>query len=161
MTLLQNPYFSPQIWPEPARTSPNFRLCLMKMSPPQDFFRRTLCLSHPAMPIEFFMHYRGVRLWITIVRPQFPHYYTDTEWDTLHCTTTCVSAPRVKFSYSRENNKWQHISKFYNWYTSCQNFWSFYEVKCLCSRGQKWRREGCHSHQLFNTWFLWHEQLVI
>ena len=29
-----------------------------------------------------------------------------------------------------------------------------YEVKCLCSRWQGWEREGCHSHQLFNSWFL-------
>ena len=36
-----------------------------------------------------------------------------------------------------------------------------FEVKCLCSRGQEWQREGCHSHQLFNNWFLGHEELTI
>ena len=103
------------VWHKNCPTGPNlpkFQILFHKKSQPQDFLKMILCLSHPAMPIEFFMHYRGVRLWITIVRPQFPHYYTDTKWDTLHCTTTCVSGPRVKFSYSRENNKWQHISKF-------------------------------------------------
>ena len=29
-----------------------------------------------------------------------------------------------------------------------------YEVKCLCSRGKEWGREGCHSHQLFNFWLM-------
>ena len=49
-------------------------------------------------------------------------------------------------------------------YTGRQNGWSgwpVYEVRCLCSRRQEWRMEGCHSHQLFNIWFLWHEELVI
>ena len=35
-------------------------------------------------------------------------------------------------------------------YTHCQHFWHrwpFYKVKCLCSRGRKWGREGCYSHQ--------------
>ena len=89
--------------------------CFIKEPNAGLFFRRILCLSHPAMPIEFFMHYRGVRLWITIVRPQFPHYYTDTEWDTLHCSTTCVSASIVKFSYDLGDNFFsyhlQHMPK--------------------------------------------------
>ena len=49
-------------------------------------------------------------------------------------------------------------------YTRVQNVWSgwpVYEVKCLCSGGQEWEREGSHSHQLFNIWFLWYEELVI
>ena len=49
-------------------------------------------------------------------------------------------------------------------YTRRQNVWSrwpVYEVKYLCSRGQEWGREGCHSHQHFNNWFLWCEGLVI
>ena len=49
-------------------------------------------------------------------------------------------------------------------YTHCQNVWHgwpVYEVKCLCSRGQEWGREDCHSHQLFSIWFLWHEVIVI
>ena len=39
--------------------------------------------------------------------------------------------------------------------------WPVYEVKCSCSRGQEWKKEGCHSHQLFNICFLWYEELVI
>ena len=33
-------------------------------------------------------------------------------------------------------------------YTCCQNVWHgwpVFEVKCLCSRGQEWGRESCHS----------------
>ena len=53
---------------------------------------------------------------------------------------------------------------FQTWYTRVQNVWSgwpVYEVKCLCFGGQEWEREGSHSHQLFNIWFLWYEELVI
>ena len=35
-------------------------------------------------------------------------------------------------------------------YTRCQNVWQgwpVYDVKCLCSRGRKWGKGGCHSHQ--------------
>ena len=38
-------------------------------------------------------------------------------------------------------------------YTRVQNVWfgwPDYEVKCLCSKGQECKREGSHSHQLFN-----------
>ena len=38
--------------------------------------------------------------------------------------------------------------------------WPVYEVKCPCFRGQEWKRKGCQSHQLFNIWFLWHEELA-
>lgn len=52
---------------------------------------------------------------------------------------------------------------FYN-YTGHQNVWygwPVYDVKCLCSKGQKWGREGCQSHKLFNIWVLWHEKPLI
>ena len=31
----------------------------------------------------------------------------------------------------------------------------------LCSRGQEWGREGCHSHHLFKDFIHWHEVLLI
>ena len=37
--------------------------------------------------------------------------------------------------------------------------WSVSKGKCY--RGQECGREDCHSHQLFNIWFLWHKVLVI
>ena len=39
--------------------------------------------------------------------------------------------------------------------------WPVYHLKCLCSRRKEAEKEGCHSHQLFNIWFLWYEELVI
>ena len=51
-----------------------------------------------------------------------------------------------------------------SFYTRAQNVWSgwpVYELKCLCSRAQEWGRQGCHSQEIFNIWFLWHEVLVI
>ena len=37
----------------------------------------------------------------------------------------------------------------------------FSNVKCLCSGGQEWGREGSHSHWHFNIWILWYKGLVI
>ena len=46
-----------------------------------------------------------------------------------------------------------------HFYTQAQNFcprWPIYKVKWLCSRWQKWKREGCYSHQcqylILMTW---------
>ena len=56
----------------------------------------------------------------------------------------------------------RHIKKkLYTWAQNVCPVWPVYEVKCLCSRGQESGRESCHSHQLFNIWFLWHEELNI
>ena len=37
--------------------------------------------------------------------------------------------------------------------------WPVYKVKCLCSRGQEWKREEGHSRWHFNIWFLWYKTL--
>ena len=36
----------------------------------------------------------------------------------------------------------------------------FLHLKLQFSGGQEWGREGCHSHSLFNIWFLWYEDLL-
>ena len=62
---------------------------------------------------------------------------------------------------NRKKNPQEQPKKF-PVYTRHQNVWSGWpvcDVKWLCSRGHEWRMEGCHSHQLFNIWFLWHEVL--
>ena len=68
------------------------------------------------------------------------------------------------------NWKWfwkKNVSKIENIanYTRAQRVWHgwpVYELKCLCSRGPEWGREGdFHSHQHFTIWFFRYKELVI
>ena len=63
-----------------------------------------------------------------------------------------------------QNVAWGTIKGRISEWMSCEKsviFFFYKSCKCLCSRGQECGREDCHSHQLFNIWFLWHKVLVI
>ena len=94
-----------------------------------------------------------------LVFQRCPNQHLLSSWDENNCFYKLSNWQNDNYFYS----KWQ-LQPFWLKYTWAQNVcpgWLAYELKCLCCRGQIWVREDCHSHQLFNIWYLWYEELVI
>ena len=95
--------------------------------------------------------------WIEIGTPCAPA----NQPNNVGCSATWTSGPHVSPSVERTTTvawKWPSL-----WYTCRQNVWS--GVACLWSKIPMFQRagtrEGCHSNQIINIWFLWHEELAI
>ena len=91
--------------------------------------------------------------------PSFKSFDITSSWNwkrilnlrILNCDTTYLATQLIS-----EWNILIYVRIYLHCVANVQAVWPVYTVKCLCSRGWDWGREGSHSHKHFNIWFLWY-----